>query len=286
MKYFISSITVLVILSSRHSGLAAERGIASIAENSVESLKLTRALAAAHAAVVAADAELAKVRIASPALGNSSKNLTIGEFERVEQFESRKKIAREAAEVADKNAHKIALTAWQMSIDQRTAKLNAVKKSLDSLRKTTAIRMEELERVRTDVVAATYSPERRTLPLFDRDRMSFGVLEIQRLPEEIIDTQDNSMVTRLNFTFPKFEIELPTLEDGARFKEEYQASKLSFRWRFHPQLVRTESPIIDPGKTRVKEIDQVTVRSAGITLALVGVAVALGARRYASKRRS
>ena len=272
--------------------------------NSVECVKLTRELAADQKTIVAAKLEIETLRMARPQLDESWKRFVIGEFESDDRFLKRKQASQNAAEAA----HKVALSTWQKSVDEKAVKLNGLTNALEEKRKKTALRMEVIQNIPNDVLTETYSPADLRLPRFDRQTMSFGslqspstesrprvvtsrkprvdgqtmnfgelVIKHPRPTQEFESTNDKSMVATLNFKFPAMEFVLPTLEEAERFKQEYQSGKLRLAWRFHPELVRVESPIIDPGKIRYEEKEQVSVQTARMALVVIVVAGALGA---------
>ncbi len=270
-----SPILFFLMVVGTYETTRAESGpvIDKLMRNSVECVSLTRELAAVQKTIVAAKLEIEKLRAARPQLDDSWKRLMIGEFESEDRFLKRKQAIQNAAEAAQK----VALSSWQKSVDEKAVKLNGLSAALEEKRKKTALRMEEIENIPNDVLKVTYPCDDQRLPRFDRQTMSFGDLRIEQTPKEFESTNDKSMVATLSFEFPAMEFVLPTLDEAERFKQEYQSGKLQLVWRFHPELVRVESPIIDPGKIRYEERDQVSVQTARMALVVVVVAAALGA---------
>lgn len=214
-------------------------------QNLVETVTVTRELASAHKAITAVEGELETVRSKRPVVDTSWQSLKIGEFETEQKFKARKQASRETAEAT----HRAAVSAWEKSLADIEINRKKLISALEIQRAAAVIRLRELERAPYDLIRLGDTSHSRRLPYFDREKMRFSGLVFELPEKTVTNSNDKKMVATLTFVIPEIDIVLPTLEEAERFKEEYRSGKVKFTFGFCPQLIRIESPIVEPGKT-------------------------------------
>lgn len=201
--------------------------------------------------IEAAKEESASIQLNKPLLGNTWKQLEIGEFE--SQQEYKKRVDAEKAQEERK---------FKQSLEEWEAKCQRAELALKKICKTTENRhiglVRELESAKKKADSVAWQSARHaflsrkvtgndiSLPRFNRDSLSFEPVIIKPIGTmDLQSSKSKSLMARVEENqLPRLRISLPSLEKAKAFREGFEAGDFICIISIGVELFKAESPIV------------------------------------------